>query len=346
MDKQSTNQQTSSYASMKNFYTPQEYDYAKEVNILRYLQEKGHPFEQEGTSYYRSKEYSSLVIRDNGLWSWNKYDLNGRSPISLLSQIYQEQGQEKQSAYVTAVQDLAAYTGYQNRDRERPSAMVRSNPPEVKEQKEEKQLEMPEKSKDFKRAIAYLCQTRGIDYEIVKQLMSEKKIIQEAKTNNVGFIAYDENKEPRHVFLRGTFSEKSFKKDAPGSDKSYPFIFGGNEECKRVYVFESTIDALSHATLAKRCGQEPKDDYRITLNGVTNEGLDRFLKEHDVKEIVVCTDNDKAGEKCAERIAETYKESYQIFRQIPPEGKDWNEYLVQETVEREVTVQETVELER
>lgn len=190
------------------------------------------------------------------------------------------------------------------------------------------ELQKPEKATDYKRAIAYLCQTRKIDYDLVKKLIGEKKIFQQAETGNVGFVAYDTKGEAKHIFLRGTLSEKSFKMDAKGSDKSYAFSFGGNEASKRVYVFEAAIDALSHATLAKRCGQET-NDYRMTLNGVSLEGLHRFLSEHEnVQEICICTDNDEAGEACADQIKETLGTSYHLFRQKAPQGKDWNEYLV------------------
>ena len=52
------------------------------------------------------------------------------------------------------------------------------------------------------------------------------------------------------------------------------------------------------------------------------------------KEIVLCTDNDVAGEKCAARIIEDKKDSYRLLRQRVPEGKDWNEYLLNHVPER------------
>ena len=325
------------------FYTKVEYSYARDVNIFDYLQNIGHPFTQEGARHFRSKEHSSLVIREDGAWSWNRQDLSGKNPVTLLSLILREKyNYEKKEAYVNAVKDLAAFAGYQP-ELQHTGRKIHT----AKEEKprliieQEKVLQMPQKAQDFKRAIAYLCQTRKIDYDLVKKLIGEKKIIQEANTNNVGFVAYDDEKQPRHVFLRGTMSGKSFKKDAPGSDKKYPFVFGGDGQSQRVYVFEASIDALSHATLAKRCGQEYEKDFRITLNGVTYEGLDYFLKTHpQINEVVICTDNDPAGEKCAEQITEIYKDTpYQIFRQRPAEGKDWNEYLECEIIEREVVVQ-------
>lgn len=319
----------------KHFYTTGEYEAAARVNILDYLKAKGYGFENEGR-YFRSKEHSSLVIRTDGFWNWNKYDEHGNSTVTLLSKLLQtDQGYDNKTAYIQAVKNLAHFGGFAEREeRENFSPGGRevkktetgtSNPPG---EKWEKTLQMPEKSTDYKRAIAYLCKTRKIDYDIVKKLIAEKKIIQEAKTNNVGFVAYDEDGQAKHIFLRGTMSDKSFKKDAPGSDKAYPFTFGGSEESKRVYVFEAAIDALSHATIAKRCGKET-GDYRITLNGVSSEGLDGFLKRHkNVKEIVVYTDNDEAGEKCARSIAETKSGEYKLYRQKAPLGKDWNEYLV------------------
>lgn len=319
------------------FYTKDEYDIAVRANVINYLNFMGNDLKEEGARYVRSKEHSSLIIRNDGAWSWNKYNENGRNPVNLVSKLLQvEQGLDTKTAYITAVKNLASFSGYmQETDENRSFVQTRKTTiAERQAEPVERVLQMPKKNHDYKRAIAYLCQTRKIDYDIVKELIAEKKILQEAKTNNVGFVAYDRNGQPRHVFLRGTMSEKSFKKDAPGSDKSYSFSFGGNEESKRVYVFEAAIDALSHATLAKRCGRET-GDYRITLNGISSEGLDRFLEEHkNVKEIVICTDNDAAGEKCAKSIIEVKGNSYKMLRHRVPQGKDWNEYLVNHVLER------------
>lgn len=336
--------------SSVTFYSKEEYDYARDVNIFDYLQKMNHPFIQEGTRHFRSKLHSSLVIRKDGAWAWNRHDLSGRNPVTVLSLLLQDElNCEKKEAYVRAVKELAAFAGYLP-EMER---SVQTSRPKAEERArviidQEKVLQMPEKADSFKRAIAYLCQTRKIEYDIVKKLIAEKKIIQEAKTNNVGFISYDEEKNPRHVFLRGTVSNRSFKKDAQGSDKKYPFVFGGSDQSRRVYVFEAAIDAMSHATWMKQCGQEYDKDFRLTLNGVTYEGLNYFLKHHpQVAEIVLCTGNDKAGEQCAEKIAELYQEdSYQIFRQKPPEGKDWNAFLVQEMTESEVMKKAELEMER
>ena len=312
------------------FYTEEEYKRAAESNLLAYLRFVGHELQPEGTRYFRSKLHSSLVIRNDGAWSWNEKDESGKSPVSLVSKLLQaERSYDEKTAYITAVKNLAAFSGYAQEDGGSPSPKAGQSGAAVRRTEQpEKRLEMPQKATDYKRAIAYLCQTRKIDYDIVKKLIGEKKILQEAKTNNVGFVAYDEDGQARHVFLRSTMSARSFKKDAPGSDKTYAFSFGGSEESKRVYVFEAAIDALSHATLAKRCGKETSD-YRITLNGVSTKGLDRFLEKHPkVQEIVICTDNDAAGDKCAANIVRAKRGAYQLRRQRVPQGKDWNEYLV------------------
>lgn len=314
------------------FYTKDEYETAIQTDVIEYLKSIEYKFADEGKNYVRSKEHSSLIIRKNdGAWSWNKRNENGRNPVSLISRLLQtDQAYDSKTAYISAVKNLAAFSGYMQESNENYGLTPKRKQVTAERQTKmiDKVLKMPEKSSDYKRAIAYLCQTRRIDYDIVKKLIAEKKILQEAKTNNVGFVAYDEDGQARHVFLRGTMSEKNFKKDAPGSDKSYAFCFGGSEESKRVYVFEAAIDALSHATLAKCCGKET-GDYRITLNGISSEGLDRFLEKHkNVKEIVICTDNDAAGEKCAASIIEDKQGLYRLLRQRVPQGKDWNEYLV------------------
>ena len=309
------------------FYTKEEYEAAARVNILAYLKSIGHEVKDESGRYVRSRQHSSLVIRkDDGAWSWNRQNESGRNPVSLVTKLLQaDMAYDAKTAYLLAVKSLAEFSGYQA------DGMVvyqESSPAAARDEMDREELQKPEKATDYKRAIAYLCQTRKIDYDLVKKLIGEKKIFQQAETGNVGFVAYDTKGEAKHIFLRGTLSGKSFKGDAKGSDKSYAFSFGGSEASKRVYVFEAAIDALSHATLAKRCGQET-NDYRMTLNGVSLEGLRRFLSEHgNVQEICICTDNDEAGEACADQIKETLGTSYHLFRQKAPQGKDWNEYLV------------------
>jgi len=164
--------------------------------------------------------------------------------------------------------------------------------PVVPYEKEEKgPLIIPEKAKNFKRAYWYLVSIRGIEPEIVSVLMNEKKVYQEAKYGNCVFIGYDENQNLKYCSMRGTYKDKAFKMDVTNSDKSFPFVIEGKSDL--VFVCESPIDAMSHATLAKLHGHDWKQDHRISLGCTWDGALDRYLQWHpEIKKIVFALDND------------------------------------------------------
>ena len=53
-------------------------------------------------------------------------------------------------------------------------------------------------------------------------------------------------------------------------------------------------------------------------------------------EIVIATDNDKAGNKLAQTLAKNAPSKSKISRDVPKLGKDWNE-LLQQTKQQERT---------
>jgi hypothetical protein len=135
------------------------------------------------------------------------------------------------------------------------------------------------------------------------------------------FVGFDGNSQPRYAALRGTYGD--FKGEAPGSNKRYGFLLPPvNPNSPIVAVFESAIDSLAHATLCPDWS-----GYRLSLGGVSLAALTQFLALHgDVRYVDVCTDNDEAGDDCAEQIAGLHKR-VQVRRVTPPTGKDWNDCL-------------------
>jgi DNA primase len=68
------------------------------------------------------------------------------------------------------------------------------------------------------------------------------------------------------------------------------------------------------------------DGYSLSLGGTALAALTHFLERHsEIEKIIVCTDNDEAGELAASKIAELATAN--TVRLIPPFGKDWNERL-------------------
>jgi hypothetical protein len=121
-------------------------------------------------------------------------------------------------------------------------------------------------------------------------------------------------------------------------------------------VFESPADAISHLAL------EPQFvGWRLSLGGTALIALTHFLDSHtEIRQITVCTDNDEAGNRCAAKISELFRnkdisqvlaphggeitegnihDNKNVIRTLPPCGaKDWNEALqhTQKEVKKEM----------
>ena len=113
--------------------------------------------------------------------------------------------------------------------------------------------------------------------------------------------------------------------------KENSFYLNGTNP-RKVYVFESPIDLLSHATLADiRSGNKGEwiHDSRLSLGGNSDVALEHYVKEYPkVEEICFCVDNDMGGEKAIKAYAGKYKDmGYIVTREIP-KLKDFNEDLV------------------
>ncbi|MFB5678095.1 DUF3991 domain-containing protein [Paenibacillus terreus] len=198
-------------------------------------------------------------------------------------------------------------------------------------------LQLPDKAPNYRRVAWYLIHARGIEPEIVSRLMLEKKLYQQDKTGNCVFVGYDQERSAKYCSLRGTWPERPFKQDLPYSDKSYPFHIYGTS--RKVYVCESPIDAMSHATLSKLDGRDWNEDHRISLGCLSDLALERFLGHHDITEIIFCLDNDinatfhdgspapNWGQEAAFKFANKYAKLGYITSVETPEIKDINQEL-------------------
>ena len=159
--------------------------------------------------------------------------------------------------------------------------------------------------------------------------MTDKQIYQD-KNNNVVFVGFDEESQAKFACVRGTLSDKSFRGDCKGSDKQYSFSIDGTNKTK-LYIFESPIDLLSHATLANKVVKNERAwtvHNRLSLAGTTDVALEHYLTAHpDIKELVFCLDNDEAGIKATAEHKEKYQAKGYIVTNFPPHKKDYNEDL-------------------
>jgi hypothetical protein len=139
------------------------------------------------------------------------------------------------------------------------------------------------------------------------------------------FVGYDEQNKPRFASLRGTQGDCSFRGDCAGSDKRYGFTVAACTPSERLYIFESAIDLMSHASLEKARTGAWEQHNRLSLAGTSDTALIFFLNKHlFIKELVFCLDNDPAGLEAAATLTTKYADKSYTTRLELPKGKDYN----------------------
>ncbi|GHV11719.1 hypothetical protein FACS1894219_03330 [Clostridia bacterium] len=282
------------------YVTKEQIARAKSVSITEYLlAHEPDNIRCVGKALYL-KDHSSLEI-SNDLWNWHSRNIGGRTVVDYLMKV-------RGFSFVDAVKHLAGEEIHSY------NIALNAKPPHGG-----KPLVLPPRNCDNDRVIAYL-ESRGIEKTIVEDCIRREILYESAGYYNCVFIGRDENNVARYATLRGTSGD--FKCDADGSDKRFGFCLPPSElDCMNVIVFESPIDALSHKSLYPGI-----DGFRLSLGGTALIALTQFLEtQPQIGNIIVCTDNDEAGNACADKIAEN--SGYYISRELPKKGKDWNEFL-------------------
>jgi hypothetical protein len=200
-----------------------------------------------------------------------------------------------------------------------------------REPEQQKKLLLPEKRWNSLRLYEYLCRKRGIGSSIVNALIQEGKLYED-KRGNVVFVGFDGQGQARFASLRGTYGECAFRMDCTGSDKRYGFNMEAYKPSDRLYIFESPIDAMSHASMEKIItGNADAWKYhnRLSLAGTSDVALPFFLNQHPtIHELVFCLDNDPAGRDASVALVRKHIDKGFHARLELPVGKDFNEDLV------------------
>ena len=160
-----------------------------------------------------------------------------------------------------------------------------------------------------RRVFAYLIKTRGIDADIVKDMVQRKLIAEDSVRHNCLFFGKDKDGTIRSCAMRGTTSAP-FRGEVSGGDKRYTFCVKGSSNT--AYFYESPIDALSHATLLKISGQAWATDSRVSTNGCGGYiPAQHFLDDNPfINDVVIAYDNDEKGIQASERIAHKLRTDY------------------------------------
>lgn len=291
-------------------FTNEEIERARSTDMIQFFETHlGLSFRKSGSGYVSNEHDSLCVDADGRRWYWHSKQLGGGNAVDYLCRA------EKMSFPAAIEMLLDKYSEFTGERKE------------VDQVRQHHILSQPGRTPRYRRLFAYLTRTRCIDREIVQRLVDERRIYEDTN-GNVVFCGFDENGKVRYMTLRGTCSDKQFRMDVSGSDKRFGFRFG-DDSGDTVFIFEAGIDAMSHAALVLRNGGRWWEQSRLALGGVADVALDEYLRTHpQTKKIVVCTDNDNAGNDAAEQMQKKYQElGYTVERELPTNGKDFNEEL-------------------
>ena len=160
---------------------------------------------------------------------FNYYENRGGSPIDLLVN-------ENDMTLLEAINWLVKNS---NENLSIESTPVSSQSVVVKKnEKENVKMVLPPKNVNHHRVFSYLTKSRKIAPDVVQKFLHIHSLYESAEHHNCIFVGNDKNGNAKHGFIRGTLTDKVFKGDVPGSDKSYGFSYI-NKDSKKLLVFEA-----------------------------------------------------------------------------------------------------------
>lgn len=306
--------------------TDEQKERANLVNLPQFLMSHGFDLKKFGKEYVW-KEHDSLHIKDNGpgeRGQWFRFSENkGGDNIGLLRE-YMDM------SFIDAVEAL---TGEHIDRTYTPSRTYEPKPV----QQTARELSLAE-ADNCRRVFAYLCKTRGLDYDMLSALIKKGVISQEEKTGNVLFKYFDTDGKVIGAEKVGTSTEHKFKGIATGSAAGHGFeVVRGTGE--KAFFFESAIDMLSYLQMHDK---ELTDCRLVSMMGVKpNIVLDTMLRNNiSPDQVFLCSDNDTAGNDFAQRLQEQYPDMKRVI--TPDTYKDWNDMLrgIPKAVEHETDKKE------
>ena len=296
------------------------------VNLPKFLMSHGFDLKKVGREYVW-KDHDSLHIKDNGpgeRGQWFRFRENkGGDNIGFLRE-YMDM------SFIDAVEAL---TGEHIDRTYTPSRTYESKPV----QQTARELSLAE-ADNSRRVFAYLCKTRGLDYDMLSALVKKGTISQEEKTGNVLFKYFGTDGKVIGAEKVGTSTEHKFKGIATSSAGGHGFeVVRGTGE--KAFFFESAIDMLSYLQMHD---QELDNCRLVSMMGVKpNIVLDTMLRHNISPEnVFLCSDNDTAGNDFAQRLQEQYPDMKRVI--TPDTYKDWNDMLrgIPKAVEHETDKKE------
>ena len=292
-------------------FTDEQKVLANSVNLEEFLRMRGEKLERVGREhkliYYDSSgKHDSITIRGSK-WFDHKNQTGGGA-IKFMQEVYDMDFQ-------TAVQELLGQT----------VTPLSHSPPKTIAKEEKKEFRLPESNTNMHRVFAYLIKQRFISPDIISHFAKQHTLYEDKEHHNAVFVGVDENGVPRQASKRSTSTfGNAFRITCEGSDTKYSFSHFGKSS--RLYVFEAPIDMMSFLTLYPKDWQQHS---YIAMNGVYENSVLTALKNHsNLREIVLCVDNDEGGIEAVDRLRDILTENgYTDVKRLAPKFKDWNEVL-------------------
>jgi hypothetical protein len=301
------------------YVTPEQIERAKRMDLLTYLQYyEPQELVRFSGNVYTTRTHDSLKI-SNGKWCWWSRNIGGRSALDYLIKV----------RGMTLPEAVLQIDGQ--------AAVMPPVSPKVQKPVESKKLLLPEKNENNDHVITYLT-GRSIHREIIDYCIRTKQLYESHDYHNAVFIGFDRHGVPKYATLRGTFG-KRFMGEVNGSDKHFSFSIPARNECRKLHLFESAIDLLSHGTLELLSGKDWRQENCLSLAGIympkkiieestPPAALKQYIKDFpQIKEIALHLDNDTAGRLAAKTIKTLLSSSLTVSDEPPKRGKDVNDYL-------------------
>jgi hypothetical protein len=281
---------------------------AKHADLTAFLESRGEKIRRSGSEF----EWSNHHVTIRGNQFFDQYEGHGGTAIDFVQKYFNANFQD-------AVQMLLG----ENIQTAQPVAYQRIREP----------FTLPTRNENMRRVYAYLLKQRCIDRVVLDVFVHQKLIYESEKYHNAVFVGTDEDGQPRHAHKRSTGSESSWRQNQAGSQAAFAFHHIG--ESGYIYAFEAPIDLLSFISMYQKDWQQHS---YVALCGVSAEPIMHQLSAHEnLREVVLCLDNDPAGQQATERISKALVDKGYSASTLLSQGKDFNEDLCLKNQQEVVT---------
>lgn len=298
---------------MKKKYNKDEVNKLREIPLENILERLGFEVKSEGnfSRYVKTESLNLHFNTSNSKFIDNKSDISGGGAFDLLMKVFNYDFNEARNF-------LAQSFGV-NKVAELILANEEKTKEIVKESIKKGSSEIPKPSNNevhIAKMYDYLTETRKVKKEIVNDLMKQGRLFANEYNGLVNCVFL--NEERNYAFLRGT-SKKHYagNRTKTGKAEFITFDFTGKEKTKKLYVFESCIDALCFR------GLNPDENgvYFVTSGNAKMKEIPQISKNFD--EVHICVDNDEQGKKYTLDLKSSIDNDK--IKVHLPQGKDFGE---------------------